>query len=328
MKLVACYIVPDCQDVLKQMADEITKVQELAYRLRVEQAMTREVVTIDARNRMGDLREILRTNRISGTPVVDGDKLVGIVSIEDFIRCLANNEMNAFVEKKMKKAETLYADEPLIHAVNRFNRREVGRFPVIDRTDRKLVGILTKGDLIKAFLKELEIDYHEEELHRYRASHIFEDMVTDRTTLIFEYDIVGQDFQHAGEATSGLKKSLTRLGLPPQIVRRVAIATYEAEMNIVIFTTGGHITVHVKPDKITVKATDSGPGIENIAQAMQPGFSTAPHSIREMGFGAGMGIPNIKKCADNMKLESVVGKGTKLEIVIHMQKRNETSPDN
>jgi len=300
------------------MNREITKVQELIYELKVEQAMTKDVIKVHPKNRMGELREILRVNRISGTPVVDEDKLVGIVSIEDFIKCLADGEMDAFIEDKMtKKVETLYADEPLIHAVNKFNRHGFGRLPVIERGSGELVGVITKGDIMKTLLKEIEIDYHEEEIHRYRASHIFRDIIADKTTLIFEYNISGQDFKRAGESASGLKKSLARLGIPPQILRRVAIATYEAEMNIVIFTSGGLITAYVKPDEIRVEAIDSGPGIPDVEQAMQPGFSTASPTAQEWGFGAGMGLPNIKKCADKMYINSAVRKGTKLEVIIY-----------
>jgi len=299
---------------------EITKVQELAYELTVEQAMTRDVVKVHPKNRMGELREILRINRISGTPVVDKDKLVGVVSIEDFIKCLADGEIDSFVGDKMtREVKTLYADEPLIHAVNKFNKHGFGRFPVIERSSGKLVGVIAKGDIIKTLLKELEINYHEEEIRRYRASHIFRDIIADKTTLIFEYDIAGQDFKHAGESASGLKKSLARLGIPPQILRRIAIATYEAEINIAIFTSGGHITAYVKPDEIRVEAVDSGPGIPDIKKAMQPGFSTAPPLVQELGFGAGMGLPNIKKCADKMNINSVVGKGTKLKVIIYTQ---------
>ncbi|MBC8387614.1 MAG: CBS domain-containing protein [Actinobacteria bacterium] len=310
------------------MNREITKVQELAYELTVEQAMTRDIVQVHPKNRMGELREILRVNRISGAPVVDKDKLVGIVSIEDFIKCLSDGEIDSLVEDKMtRKVKTLNADEPLIHAVNKFNRHGFGRFPVIERSSGKLVGVIAKGDIIKTLLKELEINYHEEEIHRYRASHIFSDIIADKTTLIFEYNIAGQDFKHAGESASSLKKSLARLGITPQILRRIAIATYEAEMNIVIFTSGGYITAYVKPNKIRVEAVDSGPGIPDVKKAMKPGFSTAPTSVQELGFGAGMGLPNIKKCADKMNINSVVGKGTKLEVIIYTGGGNETLPD-
>jgi CBS domain-containing protein/anti-sigma regulatory factor (Ser/Thr protein kinase) len=307
------------------MKKEITKVQELAYELTVEQAMTKDVVKVHPKDRMGELRKILRINRISGAPVVDKDKLVGIVSIEDFIKCLADGEMNTLIGDKMtKKVVTLYKDEPLIHAVNKFTEYDFGRFPVIERRSKKLVGVIAKGDIIKTLLKELEINYHEEEIHRYRASHIFNDIVADKTTLIFEYDIAGQDFKHAGESSSGLKKSLARLGIPPHILRRIAIAAYEAEMNIAIFTSGGHITAYVKPDEIRVEAVDSGPGIPDVKKAMKPGYSTAAPLVQELGFGAGMGLPNIKKCADKMNIDSITGKGTKLEIIIYTPRKNET----
>ena len=296
---------------------EITRVQELTYELKVKDVMTTDVVTIRPEDTMNKLRELLRIKRISGTPVVEGNKLVGIVSIEDLIRCLAHGEMNASIKERMtKKVETLYADEPLVHAVGKFDRYGFGRLPVTERDQRKLVGIVTKGDIIKGLLKRLEIDYHEEEIHRYRASHIFDDIVADRTRLHFQYEVVGQDFNRAGESASRLKKTLMRLGLHPHIVRRAAIVAYEAEMNIVIFTNGGQISARVQPERIKIEASDTGPGIPDVERAMQPGFSTAPERVQELGFGAGMGLPNIKKCADEVSLTSQVGKGTELKVTI------------
>jgi anti-sigma regulatory factor (Ser/Thr protein kinase) len=178
------------------------------------------------------------------------------------------------------------------------------------------VGIITKGDIIERLLQKLEIDYHEEEIHRYRASHIFEDIVADKASLTFQSYVKSKDFDRAGEASSGLKKTLERLGLHPQIVRRAAIASYEAEMNLVIFTRGGTITAVVQPDKIHIDVNDSGPGIPDIEKAMRPGYSTASEWVRELGFGAGMGLVNIKKCADKMELTSTVGEGTHLKIRI------------
>jgi len=296
---------------------EITRVQELTYELKVEDVMTTDVVTVSAKDTMNELRAILRAKRISGTPVVEGDQLVGVVSVEDLIKCLAEGEMDASIEEKMsREVETLYADESLIHAVSRFDRYGFGRLPVVMRDQGKLVGILTKGDIIKGLLKKLEIEYHEEELHRYQASHIFEDIVADKTRLRFQYNIAGQDFNRAGESASKLRKALLRLGLHPQIVRRAAIVAYEAEMNIVIFTNGGQISARVQPEYIKIEASDTGPGIPDIERAMHPGFSTAPEWVQELGFGAGMGLPNIKKCADKMILTSQVGKGTKLKATI------------
>lgn len=279
--------------------------------------MTKNVITVSPDMTMAEFREVLRVNRISGTPVIENDRMVGIISIEDLIKALAAGELQATVREKMTpKPVTLYADEPLIHAVSKFNRLRYGRFPVVNR-EGKLVGIIVQGDIVRALLRQLEIEYHEEEIHRYRASHIFEDILADQITLLFRYQVVGGDFQRAGSAASRLKQTLTRLGIAPRIVRRVAIAAYEAEMNIVIYAEEGEIAVEVSPGRIRITAVDRGPGIPDIELAMQPGYSTAPEWVRELGFGAGMGLPNIKNSADEMKLESQVGVGTSLEIIIY-----------
>jgi CBS domain-containing protein/anti-sigma regulatory factor (Ser/Thr protein kinase) len=297
----------------------ITKLQDLAYELRVEQAMTRDVISVSPDTTMAEFREVLRVNRISGAPVVEAGRMIGIISIEDLIKAVAAGEMSARVDRKMtSNPTTLYADEPLVHAVSRFSQLRFGRFPVINRQG-DLVGIITPGNIAQAMLKRLEIDYHEEELHRYRASHIFEDIIADDIALVFGYRIAAGDIFRAGEASSGMRKTLSRLGVHPQLIRRAAVATYEAEMNIVIFTDGGEIVAEVRPDRIRIEALDKGPGIPDIEQAMQPGYSTAPTWVQEMGFGAGMGLPNIQACADDMQLESKAGIGTHLEIVIYIR---------
>jgi CBS domain-containing protein/anti-sigma regulatory factor (Ser/Thr protein kinase) len=302
---------------VEHSTSEITKLQELAYELKIEQAMSREVIAVSPGATMAEFREVLRANRISGTPVVKDGHMIGIVSIEDLIKALAAGEMNATVGEKMTpQPVTIYADEPLVHAVSKFSKLQFGRFPVVNH-EGDLVGIITQGDIARAMLRRLEVDYHEEEIHRYRASHIFEDIIADDIALVFGYRVASGDINRAGEASSGLKKTLSRLGIHPQVIRRVTIATYEAEMNIVIFADGGEIVAEVRPDRIRIEALDKGPGIPDIEQAMQPGFSTAPAWVQEMGFGAGMGLPNIQNCADEMRLESTVDVGTHLEIIIY-----------
>jgi CBS domain-containing protein len=307
----------------------ITKVQELVYEMKVNQVMATDVITVSPHSLMSDLRDLLRNKRISGVPVVKGKTLVGLVSIEDFITCLSEGKMDSLVKDRMSHdVMTLYDDEPLVHAVEEFDRLGYGRFPVVNRETGKLVGILTKGDIIRGLLKRIEIDYHEEEIHRYRASHFFGDIIADKTTLIFQYEVPGKDFSRAGRTSSGLKKTLRRMGIPPKIIRRVAIAAYEAEMNIVVFTDGGEIIARVTPEEIRVEAVDNGPGIADIQKAMEPGYSTAPDWVRNLGFGAGMGLTNIRKCADVMNLESTVGKGTRLEIAVHLNGAIEDGSDN
>jgi anti-sigma regulatory factor (Ser/Thr protein kinase) len=211
---------------------------------------------------------------------------------------------------------TIYDDEPLVQVVSRLDRHGYGRLPVIQRDGEKLVGVVTKGDIVAGLLHKLEIGYQEEEIHRYRASHIFEDIIADRTTLVFQYRVVGQDFKEAGYGATRLKKTLSRLGIHPRIRRRAAIIAYEAEMNIVIYTDGGELMATVESGLITIEAKDNGPGIADVQLAFTPGYSTAKEWVRELGFGAGMGLCNIKECADETNLDSVVGKGTRLEAKI------------
>jgi len=303
---------------------EITRVQELVYEIKIEEVMTRDVSTVTPQTSMATLREILREHRLSGTPVMQNGELVGIISVEDLIEALAGGEMEATVGEKMTpNPVTLQADEALVVAVDYFAKYGFGRFPVVDKKS-KLVGILTQGDIVKGLLKKLEVEYHEEEIRHYRVSHIFEDIVSDCTSLVLRYNVVARDLEHAGEAASNIKLVLTRLEVPTQIVRRAAIAAYEAEMNIFLHADeSGEIVAEVQPGQIVIRAVDTGPGIPDVEQALQPGFSTATEWMRELGFGAGMGLPNIQRCADEMRLESPPGDGASLEAVIYLNRKGE-----
>jgi CBS domain-containing protein/anti-sigma regulatory factor (Ser/Thr protein kinase) len=311
-----------------ERSEQVTKVQELIYELTIDEVMTRDVITVTPQTSMLEVKDVLREHRISGAPVLEHGELVGIISIEDLIKALAEGEMAARVGKRMTPDPvTLRPDEPLVHAANYFARHRFGRFPIVDR-EGKLVGILTRGDIMQGLLRKLEVEYHEEEIRSYRASHIFEDIVSDRTSILLRYDIVARDFDHAGEASSKIKRALSRLGASPQIVRRAAIATYEAEMNIVLHADkGGEVVAEVQPGRLLIRAMDTGPGIPDVEQAMQPGFSTAAEWIRELGFGAGMGLTNIQRCADEMRLESPLAKWTSLEIVISLGQNGLRSED-
>ena len=135
--------------------------------------------------------------------------------------------------------------------------------------------------------------------------------------LRFHYDVNGKDFTSAGKASVDVKKNLRLLGLSPEIVRRVSIAMYEGEINMVIHAGGGEAVVDIDPDRVDILLIDHGPGIKDVAQAMQAGWSTAPDNVRALGFGAGMGLPNMKKYTDEMEIDSVVGEGTKVRMVVY-----------
>lgn len=132
------------------------------------------------------------------------------------------------------------------------------------------------------------------------------------------YPVVPEDFERAGAASMAIKDLLKQLGLPPEFIRRVAIGAYEGEMNCLIHGGGGQVKLQVEPDAIRVQVSDDGPGIPDIPQAMQEGWSTASAKIRSMGFGAGMGLPNMKKVADQLDIQSTVGKGTKVTMTFSL----------
>lgn len=138
-------------------------------------------------------------------------------------------------------------------------------------------------------------------------------------SLRFEYHVSGDDFTRAGEASSDIKNKLKQMDVVPTAVRKMAIAMYEGEINMVIHGGGGEIIVEIFPDRIVMDLIDHGPGIADIPLAMQEGYSTAPDQIRSLGFGAGMGLPNMKKYSDEMEITSVIGEGTTVHMVVYFE---------
>ena len=136
--------------------------------------------------------------------------------------------------------------------------------------------------------------------------------------LTFRYMIDGDDFTRAGEASSSVKNKLKMLGLSTDVIRRVAIAMYEGEINMVIHADGGRITVTVSDTEITMVLSDTGPGIPDVEQAMQEGYSTAREEVRSLGFGAGMGLPNMKRYTDEMRIDTVVGQWTTITMKVNI----------
>lgn len=301
--------------ITDELAGSITRVEELAYILKISEVMSSQVKTLYPTHSMQDVLECMRENRISGIPIIDeqNQKLIGMVSTEDLIHCLANQDIQSNLQKYMTTSlVTVNSFDHLTEALKLFAKTGLGRLPVLDEKGA-LTGILTKGDVTYGLLRALQHEYQEEEVRRYRASHLFEDIESDRSSLILRYNIERYDFTHGGAASSKIKRALLRLGANAQLARRVGIGTYEAEMNLIIHTTnGGSIHVEIEPQQISVYVWDDGPGIADVQQALQPGYSTATEEIRELGFGAGMGLTNISRCADEMDLRSELGKGTHL----------------
>ena len=312
------------RNITDQDAREISRVEELSYDLKISDVMTREVKSVNPEMRLGNVLEILRIGRISGVPVQSDGLLAGVLSIEDIVRAMEKNELAAPVSQYMSpKVVSVNVYDPVVKAMETFGEYRVGRLPVVDASG-KLCGIITKGDITRGILTALQKDYKVEELRRYRASHLFEDISSDRTSLILRYNIKARDYLNGGQASSHIKRALLRLGASPQLARQCGIAIYEAEMNLIIHSDrGGIMRVQIEPLRILMQTTDTGPGIPDLKLALQAGWSTAPQEARDMGFGAGMGLVNIRRCVDRMDLESTVGKGTRLlmEITLRAEER-------
>jgi len=312
---------PQGHKITDKQAENISRVEELAYELRVEEVMTMDVKALDPEMPMAVALDLFRDAQISGAPVVVDGHVIGVISLEDLIRWLTSGSMESTIEEYMSTSlVTIHRKAPVVDALKLFVDSRHGRLPVLD-DDNYLVGILTKGDITWGLLQALQRETEVEELRTYRASHLFEDIVSDRTSLILRYAIKQGDFTHGGAASSHIKRALLRMGASTQIARRCGIATYEAEINLMIHTNnGGIIRVEIEPHQITLEAYDDGPGIKDVELAMKPGYSTATEKIRELGFGAGMGLANIQRCVDSMVLESTYGKGTRLRMIIFLQK--------
>jgi len=321
---------PDKNSVLSDNdAIEISKTEELAYELKISEVMSKNVKNIPPSMKMKTALDIFQKERFSGAPVVHNHQLIGILSIEDMIRYLRDDKRDAEVSDYMTPDPvTVQQNGSVIEALKVFDKTHFGRLPVLNEHG-ELAGILTKGDISAGLLNALQKDYHNEEIIRYRASHLFEDIISDRTSLILRYNIRKGDFTQGGNASNYIKRALLRMGASPQVARRCGIATYEAEMNLIIHTNnGGSLRVEIEPHKITVEAYDDGPGIEDVEKAIQPGFSTATHEVREKGFGAGMGLYNIKRCADEMQLISSKDRGTNLFITMYLNKNKIDTQNN
>jgi CBS domain-containing protein/anti-sigma regulatory factor (Ser/Thr protein kinase) len=300
-------------------AHSISRVEELSYELKIADVMTRDVHTVTPDMQIVEVLDLFRRCHVSGAPVLADGKMIGIISLEDLIRAMERGNGHARTRSYMTAdVMTVNSYDSVVTALETFARMHVGRFPVVDEHGQ-LVGMLTKGDITSGTLKALQRDYQAEEVRRYRASHLFEDIVSDRTSLILRYHIHKGDFTHGGQASSHIKRALLRLGANAQLARRCGIAIYEAEMNLIIHTTnGGVIWVEIESNQISMATIDDGPGISDVDLARKAGWSTASAKVREMGFGAGMGLKNIERCVDEMTLESKVGEGTRLDMKIFL----------
>lgn len=291
---------------------------ELVYTLKVRDAMSRNVVTVTPDNSLREVQSLLREHRISGTPVIEDSRLVGIVSLEDIIAALDHGHIEARVGDWMSSnVVTIQENMPLRRAVEFFQRYHFGRLPVLD-AEGKLCGVLTQADIVVRLMLELNRMAEDAARREMALLQRAGAPITRGEEVTMEFPVNAGDFDSAGIASARIKTALKERGVDAKVARRAAIATYEAETNIIIHSIGGAITARIGAESVTIQAADWGPGIENVEMALRPGFSTASELVRAMGFGAGMGLPNIQKCADRFHIDSKQGSGTRLEIVIDL----------
>ena len=298
---------------------KITIAQVLVYELRVRDAMSHPPFTALPSDSLRTIQQLMKQHKISGVPIQLGSKLLGIVSIEDIITALDEGHIDDLAEKWMARGVITIRDHfSLVRAVAEFERHGFGRFPVVDSTDR-LVGVLTRGDITNCLMHQLE--KRAEEAIAFEAASLAaraSDELARRS--VIRAQVRTGDYDSAGKVSQRLRQVLRERGIDPDVRRRAAIVVYEAETNIIIHSLGGEITVAVDPDKVVVDAVDAGPGIEDINQAMQEGWSTAGRLPRELGFGAGMGLPNMKKCSDVFEIKSSNGQKTFVHSEVFLRK--------
>jgi len=299
---------------------DLSLVSELIYQLKARDAMRRDLIACRPEDTLRDVQRVLRANRISGVPVIEEGALVGIVSIEDIIKALDNAYIDEPVGRWMtRKVVTVQMDTPLSRAVDCFERYHFGRLPVVDR-DGNPVGIVTPEDIVYRLMVELTHIAEEAERRHHELQARTGQLGPHPAPVKREFSVMAGDYEHAGLASSGAKAEMRRRGVEPSVARRAAIALYEAETNIIIHSIGGRVTFEVSEEKFTAEAVDWGPGIPDLELAMTPGYSTASEFVRALGFGAGMGLSNIKRCADRFEVESTPNEGTRLRIEVDLRK--------
>jgi CBS domain-containing protein/anti-sigma regulatory factor (Ser/Thr protein kinase) len=289
-------------------------VLELLYRLKVRDAMSSPAISASPDSSMRDVQYCMRDHGITGVPILENDRLVGLVSMGLVIEALDSGRIEQKAGELMtRQVISLEDDMPLSFATTYFNRYNYGRFPVLDR-DGRLVGVVCASDILKALLVAMntEVERLEEKLS---AAELLHEKPADGLVRL-GFQLTRFDFENAGKASAEIKKALKGLGLDAAIVRRAAVASYELELNVVIHSDGGSLRCVAGEGRIEVVAEDRGPGIPDVAAAMLEGFSTANEWIRSLGFGAGMGLPNTKRVSDDFSIDSGAGRGTLVRVVI------------
>ena len=309
-------VVPDERPALGETGNDPLVLLELIQRLKVRDVMTSDLVTLPRAASMQQAQELMRQKKISGVPVEENGRFFGLVSIDDIIRALVAGTIHESCGRHMTtKLVVLEDDMPLSFALRYFDRYHYGRFPVLNR-DRRLVGIICQRDINRALLVELT-----RELHRLESDSVQQggDGGAGSLYLLREFPICKYDFENAGKAANQIKQVLQENKFPPKVIRRIAVAAVELEINLCVHSDGGVLSWQVSNGRAEVIARDAGPGIEDVEWACRDGTSTANEWIRSLGFGAGMGLVNVRRVSDEFEITSKKSSGTTVKSVIYIE---------
>ncbi len=269
---------------------------ELVYRLKIKDAMTTDLIVSRIDDPLRSIQNLMKEHQVTGIPIADGKRLLGIVSMDDVIRALDEGYIDDPAGDRMTRQLIVLEDDmPLSFGISYMDKYRYGRFPVLNR-EKELVGIITSRDILIALLVEFNKDAERREMTELESP--------TNESFRREYRVRKFDFEHAGKPTGDVKIELKKAGLDPRLIRRVAVACYELEMNQVVHSVGGTISARLSPTEIEIVASDRGPGIPDITQALVEGFSTATDWIRSLGFGAGMGLANARRVSDEFDISS------------------------
>ena len=305
-------------DIPISTVDSPSVVLELIYTLKIKDVMTSALITAGRHDTLRHIQALMRESYITGVPIAEDRRLLGIISIDDIVTALDKGYIDDPAEKRMTRNVIVLEDDmPLSFAISYLNKFHYGRFPVLNK-NRELVGILTSKDVIKTLLVEM----NREVLRLERDQR--KDGADPGSASEMEYQTTRFDFEIAGHASTEIKKELKRRDLDPKLIRRIAIASYELEINQVVHSYGGTIHASIRPDRVVITAVDKGPGIEDVELALQEGWSTANEWIRSLGFGAGMGLANTKRVSDEFSIESTPGVGTSVRSVVFLASSKES----
>lgn len=299
-------------DIIEESSS--TVILDIIYQLRISDAMSASPLTAKADTSMRQIKAIMKKEGITGVPIAKKERLLGIISMDDIFNAMDNGYIDEPAEKHMtKQLIILEEDMPLAFGISYFNKYKFRRFPVVNK-DKRLVGMLTSRDILEKLLGEMNkaVTTLETQVKR--------DEPPKLTKMRKIYPIKKYDFENAGKASNEIKKLLVEHDLPKKIIRRIAVAMYELEINITVHSEGGVMDIIMDNEKVQVIAKDSAPGISDLTQALKEGFSTANEEVKSLGFGAGMGLPNIKRVSDEFDIQSKLGEGTTVKATVFLNK--------